>query len=99
MPDNFKDLENQTFSLSDQEIHDISSKIIGEMLKQGDFEVMYPDENTEEATKKLADTLANAFALATFEDEEKQSVYGVLVDKNAESAEDIGDTESEETNE
>ncbi len=56
------------------------------MLKENVFVAVYPKDKTEASAQKIADMLDAAVAIASFEDENGDLAWGVLIDKRLEKS-------------
>lgn len=57
-----------------------------DMLKENVFVAVYPKDKTEASAQKIADMLDAAVAIASFEDEDGNLAWGVLIDKRLEKS-------------
>lgn len=61
----------------------MDQKDIKKIIEQKKVAVIYPKEKTQEAAKEMADKLDFAICIAEFKNENGESVWGVLVNKEA----------------
>lgn len=51
------------------------------MLQEGLFAVVFPEDKSEVSAQKIVDAEESAVGIVKFENENNETVYGVLIDK------------------
>ena len=59
----------------------IEDNYIKNMLEDGSLAVIFPRDKSVKSAEKAVDLIDSAIGIAEFEDENGNSVYGVLIDK------------------
>lgn len=54
---------------------------VKDMLDNNLFAVIYPKDRSEESAEKMVDMIEAAVGIAEFKDDDDNSVWGVLIDK------------------
>lgn len=74
----------------EQKDKEIEQEYVKNMLGKNLFAVVYPKDKSRESTLKMVDMVDSAVGIAEFEDENtKNIIYGVLIDKIQESKKNI----------